>query len=176
MARVYCSQWKDVLQSLFQTFIFLEIKNQHSLADNILADPRFSIINRKLQHQLFAKGYSCGKITASNIDHEAFNFPPCMAHLHSELRRKHRLSHYARFYFTLFLKECGMSLEEAFLYWKKEYSKPHSCTSACVHDWQTDVKKFTYSIRHMYGLEGGRKNYKTPSCRGIRVIIHILLW
>ncbi|XP_008210880.1 DNA primase large subunit [Nasonia vitripennis] len=166
-ATVYCSQWKDLLQSLFQTFIVLEMKNQSALMHHLLADPRLDTIHRKLFHGSYTKSYSSGKITALNIDNEAFNFPPCMYHLHLELRRKHRLSHYARFYYTLFLKECGMNLEDALIYWKNEYSKPHSCTSLCVHDWQTDAKKFTYSIRHMYGLEGGRKNYKTPNCRGI---------
>ena len=171
-AIIYCSQWKEVLHSLFQTFISFEMKDQSKLTNNFLADPRFLVIRHKLYQNLHSKGYNCGKITALNIDQEAYNFPPCMEHLHLELRRKHRLSHYARFYYTLFLKECGMNLEDALIYWRNEYSKPHSCTSLCTHDWRTDAKKFTYSIRHMYGLEGGRKNYKTPNCQGICVSIY----
>lgn len=170
-AVIYCSLWQETLLALYKTFISFEIKNQSWLLEQLLADPRFNSISRNLQLNLGTKSFNCGKINAKNIDSEAFNFPPCMEHLHLELRRKHRLSHYARFYYTLFLKECGMSLEDALIYWRFEYSKPHSCTSLCTHDWQTDAKKFTYSIRHMYGLEGGRKNYKTPNCRAICVSI-----
>lgn len=174
LATVYCSQWKEVLQSLFQTFISYEMKNQST--ELFLADPRLSAISQKLQLIFHTKGYSCGRITAYNIDDEVCNFPPCMQNLHLELRRKHRLSHNARFCYTLFLKECGMSLDDAIIYWKTEYSKPHSCTSVCVHDWQTDAKKFTYSIRHMYGIEGGRKNYKTPNCRSICVCLTFIIY
>jgi DNA primase large subunit len=171
MATVYCCQLREVLQSLFQNFILFEMKNQTSSIKHFLTDPRLNILYQKLQNYMLTKGYNCNKITALNIDNESIHFPPCMMHLHLELRHKHRLSHYARFYYTLFLKECGMSLEEALVYWKYEYSKPHNCNSSCIHDWQTDNKKFIYSIRHMYGLEGGRKNYKCPDCYCIKVSI-----
>ena len=92
-----------------------------------------------------------------------------MQHLHMMLREKHRLSHHARFYYSLFLKECGMKMDDAIVYWRQEYSKPHTCQSGCTHSWQTDERKFLYSIRHLYGLEGGRKNYKTPNCKMICV-------
>ncbi|KAJ8667963.1 hypothetical protein QAD02_009626 [Eretmocerus hayati] len=168
LAIVTCAQWKEVLISFFKTFIRYEMEEVSSaVLKNFFADPRINSIRRKMQGQTSSKDLSCGNITASNIDDEVLNFPPCMAHLHFELRQKHRLSHYARFYYTLFLKECGMSLEEALHYWRQEYSKPHLCTSLCTHDWNKDSKKFTYSIRHAYGLEGGRKNYKTPNCRAI---------
>ncbi|XP_014209798.1 DNA primase large subunit-like [Copidosoma floridanum] len=163
-AVVHCSQWKELLCSLFQTFILFEVKNQSFLVNNFSTDPRMNDIWNKLQYSLFPKDYNFGNITASNIDREVQKFPPCMEHLHLLLRRKHRLSHYARLYYTLFLKECGMSLEEAIAYWKNEYSKPHKCDSVCIHNWHKDAKKFIYSIRHMYGLEGVKKNYSTPSC------------
>ncbi|XP_011501408.1 PREDICTED: DNA primase large subunit-like [Ceratosolen solmsi marchali] len=167
IATVYCSEWREMLQSLFQTFILFEMKSQNILIKHFLTDPRLNILHQKLQYYIFNKGYHCETITASNIDNVSVHFPPCMMHLHLQLRHKHRLSHYARFYYTLFLKECGMSLEEAFIYWKYEYSKPHNCDSLCTHDWQTNNKKFIYSIRHMYGLEGGKKDYKCLDCNSM---------
>ncbi|XP_014237363.1 probable DNA primase large subunit isoform X1 [Trichogramma pretiosum] len=165
LATIYCSQWKELFQSLFKTFIIFESKYQKQIARQLFTDPRFQYISKKLQQGLNSQVYKVGKITTLNIDNEVSNFPLCMQHMHFQLRLKHRLSHYARFYYTLFLKECGMSLEESLLYWRNEYSKPHNCKALCNHDWQTDAKKFIYSIRHMYGLEGGRKDYKTPSCK-----------
>lgn len=92
-----------------------------------------------------------------------------MQNLHRVLRSKHRLGHHARFQYSLFLKECGMSMEDAISYWREEYSRPHTCEAGCTHSWQKDEKKYLYSIRHLYGLEGGRKNYKTPNCENICV-------
>lgn len=169
-AIVYCSQWKDLLQSLFQTFILFETEsNQNFFTEHFFSDPQINFIWHKLQHCTVTKSYNYGYITASNIDQEIHNFPPCMEHLYLILRRKHRLSHYARFYYTLFLKECGMNVEDAIVYWKNEYSKPHDCDSLCTHDWHKDSKKFIYSIRHMYGLEGAKKNYNTPNCNHLCV-------
>ncbi|XP_076376868.1 uncharacterized protein LOC117228918 isoform X3 [Megalopta genalis] len=61
-------------------------------------------------------------------------------------------------------KDGGMHIEDAINYWKDEYSKPHSCSSTCSHQWQSNERKFIYSIRHLYGLEGSRKNYKSVDC------------
>ncbi|XP_012341060.2 probable DNA primase large subunit [Apis florea] len=69
------------------------------------------------------------------------------------------------FILRLFLKYGGMQLEDAINYWKEEYSKPHTCSSTCSHNWQMNERKFIYSIRHFYGLEGSKKNYKSPSCK-----------
>lgn len=132
-----------------------------------------TILQRKVDLYLFKKGTNHGNITIDNIDTEVQKFPLCMQHLHSVLRNRHRLSHYARLHYSLFLKEIGMNLEDAIIFWKQEYSKPHTCTSTCSHNWQSNEKKFVYSIRHMYGLEGSRRNYKTPNCNLIWASIKI---
>lgn len=165
-ATIYCAQWQQVLASIFYSFTFEEIERwKSSLRQIIFTDPRICSLNQKILGFMFTRGIICSTITALDMDEEVQKFPPCMNHLHWVLRRRHRLSHYARFYYTLFLKDCGMSLDEAFAYWRAEYTKPHDCTSVCTHNWQTDIKKFTYSIRHIYGLEGGMKNYESPSCK-----------
>ncbi|KAK0087570.1 hypothetical protein PV326_005151 [Microctonus aethiopoides] len=171
-AIVSCSMWKIVLESLFNTMIEHEYKYLNIDMKNIIEmDPRLNLIHKKVRAQLLEEENFRGTITATNIDIESKKFPLCMQHLHRVLRDRHRLSHYARFYYSLFLKECGMELESAIHYWRNEYSKPHSCSSGCTHDWQTSEKKFVYSIRHFYGLEGGRKNYRAPKCEMIQRVI-----
>lgn len=116
-----------------------------------------------------------GRITAQDVNAQSVYFPPCMAHLYQTLRLRHRLTHEARRQLTLFLKDVGMPIEEALDFWRNEYSQPSSeCGSGCTHSWQKDARRYQYSIRHMYGLEGGRYTYTVPSCRSIQVIQYLL--
>ncbi|KAK1121275.1 hypothetical protein K0M31_010582 [Melipona bicolor] len=167
-AIVYCSKLKEVLKSLFYTHISKEVICMKSIAQHTLnQDIRLDYLYYKIHSKVFQENQTFikqGCITKENIDIEVKNFPLCMQHLHIRLRRVHRLSHYARFYYSLFLKDGGMQLEDAINYWKEEYSKPHSCSSNCLHNWKSNERKFMYSIRHFYGLEGSRKNYKSPTC------------
>jgi len=115
-----------------------------------------------------------GRITAQDVNAQSIYFPPCMVHLYQTLRLRHRLTHDARRQLTLFLKDIGMPIEEALDFWRNEYSQPSSeCGSGCTHSWQKDARRYHYSIRHMYGLEGGRYTYTVPSCRSIQVIQHL---
>jgi DNA primase large subunit len=109
-------------------------------------------------------------MTAEDVESQHTYFPPCMAHLYHTLRSRHRLTHEARRQLTLFLKGVGMPVEEAINFWCTEYSQPVSkCGSGCWHSWQKDAHRYGYSIRHMYGLEGGRYSYVVSSCRAIQV-------
>ncbi|XP_006818863.1 uncharacterized protein LOC102810018 [Saccoglossus kowalevskii] len=105
----------------------------------------------------------------SNVDGLVEMFPMCMSHLHYKLRQNHRLRHHSRVQYTLFLKEVGMSVEGALKFWRSEYSQPHGCHGdGCTHSWAKDGKRYAYSIRHLYGLEGGRTNYTAHSCQAIQ--------
>lgn len=175
-AIVYCSKWKEVLLSLFYTYMTKELtcmkfKARHSINQDI----RLDYIYQKIYYRVFEKSSESGCITKDNINTEMKNFPLCMQHLHVQLRKTHRLSHYARLHYSLFLKDAGMQLEDAINYWKEEYSKPHSCSTVCSHNWQSSERKFVYSIRHLYGLEGSRKNYKSLNCKFMCVSNILLL-
>ncbi|XP_076225010.1 uncharacterized protein LOC116424179 isoform X1 [Nomia melanderi] len=164
-AIIHCSKLKEVLVSLFNSYMHREIACIKSKAQYAInQDVRFDYLYQKIHCQLFQRSCEYGRITIHNIDKEMRNFPLCMQHLHRRLQNTHRLGHYARLYYSLFLKDGGMHIEDAINYWKKEYSKPHSCSSICSHQWQSNERKFIYSIRHLYGLEGSRKNYKSPNC------------
>ena len=50
----------------------------------------------------------------------------------------------------------GLSVEEALTFWRTAFST----TPADKFD-----KDYRYNVRHVYGLEGGRKNYRAKSCQ-----------
>ncbi|WAR04934.1 PRI2-like protein [Mya arenaria] len=70
--------------------------------------------------------------------------------------------------YTLFLKEAGMSVHDAICFWRNEYSKPALSSEGCSHDWKDNESRYTYGIRHLYGLEGSRINYKSHTCHSLQ--------
>jgi DNA primase large subunit len=52
-----------------------------------------------------------------------------------------------------------MNLEDALVFWEGHFSK------VMTHD--QFVKGYSYTVRHMYGKEGSRKDYTAPSCHKI---------
>ncbi len=114
---------------------------------------------------------SCGeKILASEVDNLSRSrlFPPCFSALQARLKVEARLQHSARIAYTLFLKEIGLPHEEAISFWTHHYSRRPTSGSACCHEWQTDRRRFEYSIGHLYGLRGARTDYSAHSCATIR--------
>jgi len=84
--------------------------------------------------------------------------PMCMRQLQETLSATHHLRHYSRLQYNLFLKELGVPVEEALLFWRRSFST------------MTDDKfnkEHRYNIRHGYGLEGRRLNYPAKSCARI---------
>ncbi|XP_070187199.1 uncharacterized protein [Littorina saxatilis] len=107
-------------------------------------------------------------ITLEQVDVLASKYPLCMSILLRSLRQKHRLGHHARIQLTLFLKDLGLPVHHAIALWQREYSQPPGTDCRCSHNWQTDGRRYTYSIRHLYGLEGARRNYRGHSCESLQ--------
>ena len=97
-------------------------------------------------------GVSLGDIDALS---ERF-FPLCMRTLYKALMSDHHLRHGGRLQLGLFLKGIGLSLEDALVFWKKEFSKKVGP--------ENFEKQYAYSIKHNYGREGQRKDYTPYSC------------
>ena len=98
-------------------------------------------------------------VTAGMIDRLArAHFPPCMRHLWAEGEAHHHLKHYARLQLGLFLKGVGLAIDEALAFWRKLFQ-----VGTRMAD-DKFKKDHVYNIRHSYGLEGGKKNYKPKSC------------
>jgi len=95
-------------------------------------------------------------------------FPPCFTAVHRKLERRHRVGHHARVAYTLFLKEIGLPLPEALSFWQHHYSQPTTTGSGCCgHSWQADAKRYTYSLKGLYGQAGAGVDYSAHSCASI---------
>lgn len=51
------------------------------------------------------------------------SFPPCMRYMNDCLKANHHLKHIGRLQFGLFLKGCGLTLEDSMKFWKGEFTK-----------------------------------------------------
>lgn len=98
-----------------------------------------------------------GKISLKDIDfHARKSFPPCMANLHTNVKKHAHLKHWGRLQYGMFLKGIGLSVEENIQFFKKEFTRK---IDADKFD-----KAYSYNIRHFYGKEGKRADYQPWSC------------
>ena len=58
----------------------------------------------------------------------------------------------------LFLKGIGLTMEESLTFWKTEFTKKKDI------DGDKFEKNYAYNIRHSYGAEGKRNDYKPWNC------------
>lgn len=103
-------------------------------------------------------GAGAGEITAAQVEGLVAHFPLCMRNMHSHLVRHQHLRYQGRQQYGLFLKAIGLSVDEAVVFWRKAFAK------------FTDDKfnkEYRYNIRHMYGLEGSRNDYRAKNCQQI---------
>jgi hypothetical protein len=83
-------------------------------------------------------------------------FPLCMQTLHEGMKAHHHLRHAGRMQYGLFLKGVGLTLEDALVFWQREFTQAMSV--------EEFLKKYAYNIRHNYGKEGKRQDYTPYSC------------
>ena len=155
---------EQIIVARFRTNLSKALSDASSMFENVSADPRIGPLLTGLHQQYTGKDFnnptSLDKLTASMVDQAAeANMPLCMKHLHNGLKRDHKLKHWGRLQYGLFLKGAGLEMEEAMKFMESEYTKVMS------HDDYT--KKYSYNVRHMYGKEGARKNYTPYSCMKI---------
>lgn len=92
-----------------------------------------------------------GVVNATQIDGLVQHYPICMRNLHKTLRRDKHLRHYGRLQYGLFLKGIGLDVDQALIFWRSAFANTSD---------EKFRKEYQYNIRHSYGLEGGRRNYK----------------
>lgn len=167
-AELSCNKWLQYFILLFSIHLRHRIYNTDLVP--LKSDPRITELLCKVKKDVipFITRTNTNTILSSNVDWSSKFFPPCMLNLHRKLRDRHRLSHTQRFFYSLFLKDIGMPVEEAIEFWRSEYRLIPNGTHVCCHNWEKDEKKYLYGIRHMYGLEGGRKNYTSVNCQRIQ--------
>lgn len=111
-------------------------------------------------HDQYGANENSSDINATTVGSKEImdQFPLCGQNLMLGLRTLQHLKYTARQQFTLFLKGVGLSLEDALTFWANEFK------SVSIDKFN---KEYKYNIRHSYGLEGGRINYKPWDCRTI---------
>ncbi|KAL6928918.1 hypothetical protein ACO0SA_002248 [Hanseniaspora valbyensis] len=87
------------------------------------------------------------------------NYPLCMQNLLTGLRNDSHLKYQGRQQLSLFLKECGLNIEEALKFWQKSFQQKYGL--------EEFNKNYKYNFRHNYGLEGSRINFKPWDCSTI---------
>lgn len=99
------------------------------------------------------------KIRLTDLDYYSRkHMPPCMKTLFTALKNQHHLKHYGRLQLGLFLKGMGLTLDESLRFWKAEFTKKNDIDSDKFE------KQYAYNIRHSYGQEGKRNDYKPWNC------------
>ncbi|CAL4071455.1 unnamed protein product, partial [Meganyctiphanes norvegica] len=174
---ISCQLLPALLGCIFQTTLALGLKQlvESGTAINAFNDERIARMVKKL-NKVFSKFRDNG-ITQVNrplyfqdIAKEFSFFPLCMQELHRSLIKSSRLRHNPRFRYSLFLKDIGLPVEESLKFWQHWYSKPHAKHgNGCQHTWEgQDGNRFTYGIRHIYGLEGKKISYTSHSCSALQ--------
>lgn len=164
--------WAFVPLRLIQAIIVMKFRGNlsHALSeaaimfDIVSSDTRIGPLLKNMNTQYvgrdFNKTSSTGGLTPDMVDSAAdVHMPLCMKSLQATLNRDHKLKHWGRLQYGLFLKGAGLDLEGALAFWQSHFGK--------VMSGEQFTKDYAYSFRHMYGKEGARKNYTPFSCMKI---------
>lgn len=89
------------------------------------------------------------------------HFPLCARRLLRSLAADAHLKYGARQQLGLFLKGAGLGVDEALKFWAAQFTRTGKINMDSFN------KEYRYNFRHMYGLEGGRINYKPWDCNTI---------
>lgn len=176
--QVYMSEGYAYIPSALQisllSMVFSELLSQ-ALLRTFQAIPRLEEDDRLLpllnnlsknfvnvQYESFGE-QAASDITAASIATPKINkhFPLCATHLQRNLRHNSHLKYDGRQQLGLFLKGIGLNVDEALKFWAFEFTKNAKMNLDSFN------KEYRYNIRHIYGLEGGRINYKPYDCNTI---------
>ena len=113
------------------------------------------------KHVQIRSQFSGGDIEGEDLFLHPEVFPPCMLHLYFELENTGRLIHAQRLQMGFFLKRIGMTVDEQLHFW---YEKSVDNVGQAFSEFR---RTSGYQIRHLYGLEGGKKDYNVPQCSTI---------
>ncbi|WEL38679.1 DNA primase large subunit [Encephalitozoon hellem] len=125
------------------------------LVETSLRDPDERM--KALSTELLASSTKCERNISFSLDESEKYLPPCIQAIMEKLRRNKHLKYNDRQILCLFLKDCGMSIDDAIDFFRNSFKVGRE-----VFD-----KEYLYSIRHNYGLEGKRANYSCFTCSKI---------
>ena len=141
-----------IAKSQFRAKLMGELIKAYKYLPTILRDSRLSqlLINLSNHNAIdfnlteVSAPADTEKIRLQDLDYYSRkSFPPCMKGLFTVVRNQHHLKHFGRLQLGLFLKGIGLTMDEAALFWKREFTKKM--------DSDKFEKNYAYNIRHMFG-------------------------
>ena len=163
---VHIDDLNTICKAQFKNMMFKELGKAHKFLSTILADQRLAKILIDLGNpnqiefnlQEVTAPTDTEKISLSQLNYyQKKSFPPCMKALFTALSNKGHLKHFGRLQLGLFLKGIGLSVEESLQFWRQHFKV----------DGDKFEKQYAYNIRHSYGQEGKRNDYKPWSCQKV---------
>ena len=124
------SLYRSVLENQIRTFATSNSYVERVLKGE-LEDPRTLNLFNSLQSyykslissQQRSEGWEKRRQLKPETVHQLSSmFPKCMKSIFESLHQGRKIKHNERFHFSLFLKDLGMELEEAFVFWSTYYS------------------------------------------------------
>lgn len=111
-----------------------------------------------------AKGFdpaaSIERINLTQLNESLPAMPLCMVNMMTRLREQHHLRYAGRLQLGVFLKGCGLNMDESLRFWRTEFGK------GAINSDKFE-KSYAYNIRHHYGREGKRRNLAPFPCMRI---------
>ena len=165
IAYVPIKELNVIAKAQFRAKLMGELIKAYKYLPTILRDPRLSqlLINLSNHNAIdfnlteVSAPADSDKIRLQDLDYYSRkSFPPCMKGLFTVVRNQSHLKHFGRLQLGLFLKGVGLSMDEAMQFWKRELTKKM--------DSDKFEKNYAYNIRHMFGQEGKRNDYKPWNC------------
>lgn len=164
-AFVHVSDLNVIARTQFKNKLFSELNRAYKFLPTILQDQRLSqlLINLGNHNSIdfnlteVQAPKDSEKIRLADLDYyQRKSFPPCMKVLFTALRNQSHLKHFGRLQLGLFLKGLGLTVDESLQFWKREFGKKV--------DADKFEKNYAYNIRHSYGQEGKRNDYRPWTC------------
>ncbi len=156
----------SIVTSIFRDHLYESLIHASKAFSAVVADDiRIGPMLKNMSQLYTGRDYSSnadadGTVTSQNIDDLAKqSMPLCMRQLHDGLKIDHKLKHWGRLQYGLFLKGAGMTMEESLIFFQNEFGKIMSS--------EQFQKNYSYNIRHMYGKEGKRATYTPYNCQKI---------
>ena len=128
IAYVPIVELRQIAVAHFRAHISQELNKAFKYFPQFMKDERLNSMliglsnHSAIDFNLFeAKGPSADgeKVNLADLDfYSRKSFPPCMKSLFTALRNKHHLKHFGRLQLGLFLKGLGLSMDEAYTFWK----------------------------------------------------------
>lgn len=168
--KIHFSKAPGVLRdakTILQNGYFI-LKDEEQLYRHILVNEYHSYLHKKMCHlkenvairnderfsNIASDLFVEQKVVSNQLSLILKNSPACISMIIETMKKDQHLKFNNRQILIRYLKECGLSVNDCIEFFRSNFS--------C--DQNRFEREFVYTIRHNYGLEGKRADYKTYSC------------